>query len=289
MFPGSNALYALLAAGFWGCGDFSGGMGVKRAGGSVGAAFRVILISHSTSFCVLVAIALLRSDPLPHGAPLAWAVVCGVAGALSLTAFYIALSRGAMGAAAAVSGLLAAAIPSCVAMVWDGPPGWRHGAGFLVAGIAIWLIAGGTHKPENESFGTIWLAALAGAGFGVYFMALKFAAPGGLVWPLAAARAASLTTTALMLGVLSATGANAVRMTRAAVTWAASTALFDTTGNFFFMQATRAGRLDVASVLASLYPASTIVLAAGMLKERPTRQQGFGMAVAAVAVVLIAL
>jgi drug/metabolite transporter (DMT)-like permease len=63
--------------------------------------------------------------------------------------------------------------------------------------------------------------------------------------------------------------------------------LLDTSGNLLFIAATRAGRLDVAAVLASLYPASTILLAAWMLRERPTRRQGLGMAVAAAAVVMI--
>ena len=66
------------------------------------------------------------------------------------------------------------------------------------------------------------------------------------------------------------------------------TALFDTSGNLLFVAASRAGRLDVAAVLASFYPASTILLAAWLLKERPTQRQGWGMAVALVAVVLIA-
>jgi drug/metabolite transporter (DMT)-like permease len=56
-----------------------------------------------------------------------------------------------------------------------------------------------------------------------------------------------------------------------------------------FIESTRTGRLDVAAVLASLYPASTILLAALTLHEWPTRRQGIGMAIAAVAVVLIAL
>jgi len=79
------------------------------------------------------------------------------------------------------------------------------------------------------------------------------------------------------------------KLTRAAVRWALTTALLDTSGNLLFIASTRAGRLDVAAVLASLYPASTILLAAWMLGERPTRRQGLGMAVAAAAVVMITL
>jgi drug/metabolite transporter (DMT)-like permease len=79
-----------------------------------------------------------------------------------------------------------------------------------------------------------------------------------------------------------------VRLWRRAVGWALSTAVLDTSGNLLFVAATRAGRLDVAAVLASLYPATTILLAAGMLGERPTRRQGWGMGMAVVAVGLIA-
>jgi drug/metabolite transporter (DMT)-like permease len=80
-----------------------------------------------------------------------------------------------------------------------------------------------------------------------------------------------------------------VRMSRPIVVWAMATALLDTSGNLLYVAATRAGRLDVAAVLASLYPASTILLAAWTLRERPTRRQGWGMAVAAAAVVMITL
>ena len=97
-------------------GDFSGGMGVRRGGGSLTAALRYILMSHSASLTVLVAVASCRGDAFPHGAVLAWGLAAGVAVGVSLAAFYMALSRGAMGAAAAVSGLLAAAIPAAVDM-----------------------------------------------------------------------------------------------------------------------------------------------------------------------------
>jgi uncharacterized membrane protein len=300
-----NALFALAAAVLWGGGDFAGGMGVKSAGGDLRAALRVVLLSHITSFAVLVAIARLRGDAFPHGALLAWGVAAGVVGGLSLTCFYIALSRGAMGASAALSGLLAAAIPATLTLWREGSPGELTLLGFAVAGTAIWLIAG---SPADSSFDpaaaadtgargrqTMALAMLAGVGFGFYFVALKMAGSAGIVWPMATARIGSITTCGVIFAVQrlrqsKAAGSGvAIAMGRRAVGWALATALLDTSGNLLFVAATRAGRLDVAAVLASLYPASTILLAALALGERPTQRQALGMAAAVAAVALIAL
>lgn len=289
-----NALLALAAAFLWGGGDFSGGMGAKNAGGAIGGALRVILVSHATSFTVLVLIAMSRGDAFPHGAPLAWGIGAGVAGGLSLACFYVALSRGAMGASAALSGLLAAAIPAIVSVTVEGTPGMHRILGFLIAGLAIWMIAAGPNaEAVPAKAGTIWLAAAAGVGFGIYFVALRMAGVAGVIWPMATARIGSLSVCSLLLASLSlSTGTKELsrgRLTRTATRWALTTALLDTSGNLFFIAATRAGRLDVAAVLASLYPATTILLAAWMLSERPTRRQGLGMLVAGVAVVMITL
>ena len=296
---GGNALLALAAAILWGGGDFAGGMGVKRAGGSLGAGLRIVLLSHATSFIVLVAVAHLRGDAAPHGALLGWGIAAGVAGGLSLTAFYIALSRGAMGESAAVSGLLAAAIPAALTLWQVGSPGLGPLLGFAMAAIAIWLIATGPtagsadNSATAASRQTMALAILAGLGFGSYFIALKMASPAGVLWPMASARIGSLCVCSLLfIGVLLRSGKNAgarLSLDRTAIAWALGTALLDTSGNLLFVAATRAGRLDVAAVLASLYPASTILLAALALGEWPTRRQALGMAAAALAVVLIAL
>jgi drug/metabolite transporter (DMT)-like permease len=77
------------------------------------------------------------------------------------------------------------------------------------------------------------------------------------------------------------------KLNRAAALWAMGVAVMDTGGNLLFVAATRVGRLDVAAVLASLYPAGTILLAGWFLKERPTKQQFLGMGVALAAVVMI--
>ncbi len=302
-----NALIALAAAASWGGGDFSGGMGVKASGGQVRGAIRFVMLAYGMSLVVLVGMLWAQHAGLPHGAAVGWAMVGGVTGALGLVAFYIALSRGGMGASAAVSGLLAAAIPAVVSSVMEGAPGAMRLAGFVLAGGAIWLIAAGeTPESGGESSGTMMLAIFAGVAFGVYFVALKMTNPLGLVMPMAIARASSLVLCAVVLGVMRAVerwssppqpmsqnrdmGHPEVGIHWAAGwRWALGVALLDTGGNVLFMAATRLGRLDVASVLASLYPAGTILLAAWALHERPTRRQAMGMATALAAVVMITL
>ena len=280
----------MLSAVAWGGGDFSGGMGVKAAGGSTNGALRVVISAHALSLLVLLALLGFTHAGLPTGAPLWWGLAAGVAAGLSLTAFYIALARGAMGASAAVSGLLAAAIPAVVSLFLEGAPTGLRLFGFLLAGVAIWLIAAGPAEAGSGSRkGTMWLAVGGGVGFGVYFVALRFANGLGVLEPMALARVGSLITCFMLLLLLRGSGEarQAGWLSRRGWMWAVGVAVLDTGGNLLFIAATRAGRLDVAAVLASLYPASTILLAAALLHERPSRQQLLGMGVAVGAVVLI--
>jgi drug/metabolite transporter (DMT)-like permease len=282
-----NALLALASAVLWGGADFAGGMGAGAAGGKTGSALRIVLLSHIASFAVLLTIVLLSHDPMPHGAPLGWGLLAGFCGGVSLTCFYVALSRGAMGASAAISGLLAAAIPAFVSISIEGAPTTLRIAGFLLAAVAIWMIAAGPAAPDAAR-STMVLAIVSGIGFGVYFVALRMANPLGLFMPMTLARIGSITTCSLIFLVMAFRGGTSgATMNRKAVLWALGTGVLDTSGNLLFVAATRAGRLDVAAVLASLYPASTIVLAGWLLKERLSRRQGLGMAVAAAAVVMI--
>jgi drug/metabolite transporter (DMT)-like permease len=302
----ANILLALAAAASWGGGDFSGGMGVKAAGGTTAGALRVVLLAHASSLAVLLGILLMQHAALPHGAPLVWALVAGVTAGISLTAFYIALARGAMGGSAALSGLLAAAIPAAVSSVLEGVPAPLRIAGFVLALGAIWLIAAGpspeaTHavdgsEPSESSRTTLLLAVIGGVGFGIYFVALRLANPLGVLEPMAVARSASRVMCALLLVVVTVQSKRvaglaepAMKLTRVAVVWALGVALLDTGGNLLFIAATRSGRLDIAAVLASLYPAGTILLAAWHLQERPTRRQLAGMGIAAAAVVMITI
>ena len=284
--PG-NVLVALSSAASWGGGDFCGGMGAKAAGGSTAGALRLVLLMDAASLAVLLLIVTLGGWTMPHGAPLAWGLASGLAVSISLTAFYIALSRGEMGSSAAVSGLLAAAIPAVVSAVLEGAPTALRLAGFVLVAVAIWLIAAGPGSSSEGSRKTLGLAIIAGMGFGFFFVSLRMANSLGVFEAMALSRCASLVSCSLMLLGMKLRGVPAVRLNREALGWAMAVAVLDTGGNLLFVAATRMGRLDVAAVLASLYPASTILLAAWWLHERPTRRQGWGMVVALAAVVMV--
>lgn len=294
----AGAVLALLAAVSWGGGDFSGGMGVKAAGSSARGALRIILSGHGMSLAALCCLLFWNHSRVPEYAALLqqkaalWGLGAGIIAGLSLAAFYIALARGTMGASAAVSGLLAAAIPAAIGIGLEGRPGPLRLAGFGVAAVAIWMIAApsaGMAEPEPASI--MALAIGGGVGFGLYFAALKFANPLGVMLPMALARVGSLVTCLVLLLTLRwsarMSDGSSGWLPRAGWLWAVGVAVLDTGGNLLYIAATRAGRLDVAAVLASLYPASTILLAAGLLKERPGRRQLVGMAIAVAAVVMV--
>jgi uncharacterized membrane protein len=301
--PG-NALFALAAAASWGGGDFCGGMGVKAAGASTAGALRLVIVAHAMSLGVLLVVLALTGAGVPHGAAVWWALAAGVSAAVSLTSFYMALARGAMGASAAVSGVLAAAIPAVVSMAMEGAPTMLRLGGFVLAIAAIWMIAAGPSPANAGADKTMGLAVIGGLGFGFYFVALKMANGLGVMEPMSLARAATLVVCGVMLVLLARRtravgrkpgcenpdpGHPVVWLTKIAVFWALGVAALDTGGNLLFLAATRLGRLDVAAVLASLYPAGTILLAAWRLQERPTRRQVAGMLVAGAAVVMITL
>ena len=235
-----------------------------------------------------------------------WALLAGVTAGFSITVFYLSLASGAMGAPAALSGLLAAAVPAAASTLLEGRPSLVTVLGFLVAGAAIWLIASapgsGSDSRQPSSSRPQFLAILGGFGFGVYFVLLRLANPLGVLLPITLARTGSTSTCLLLLLVLrspkfrekqpmaepATSGALTwVGLDGTALRWAMATALLDTGGNLLFIASTRMGRLDIASVLASLYPASTILLAAFYLHERPARQQLVGMGLALAAVVLV--
>lgn len=302
----TTSILGLTAAGIWGAADFTGGIGARYL-----RVYWLLAISHASSLVALLLLANLLHQPRPDARILVYGLVSGLAGGAALLVFYYTLSLGSMGTTAAVTGLLTAALPVTFSLLTIGAPSNRQLAGFALAAGAIWLISSpsGSSKNAVEAQGKkLVLAVISGIGFGIFLIALRQANSGGLMWPLAASRVGSLTL-AIMGGLVFSRGRFTVeaapqsplpssqasgskekiisRQAMIGIALALIAALFDTGGNIFFVAATRIGRLDVAAVLSSLYPASTILLAIWLLKERTSRRQALGMTAALVAVVLI--
>lgn len=295
----------LSAAIIWGAADFSGGIGARYL-----RVYWLLAISHGSSLIALVLLADLLHQPIPSARILAYGLIAGLAGGTALLVFYYALSLGSMGTTAAVTGLLTAALPVLFSLTTIGTPSHRQLVGFVLAAGAIWLISSPSSSNQQIVEGQrkkLVLALISGIGFGIFLIALREANSGGLLWPLAASRVGSLSL-AFTGGVIASRGRFTVDPQPQAIPSSPFTAsmqkairsrwmigiglalvasAFDTSGNFLFVAATRIGRLDVAAVLSSLYPASTILLAAWLLKERTNRRQALGMTAALVAVALI--
>jgi drug/metabolite transporter (DMT)-like permease len=277
---GASAGLGLVSAASWGGSDFVGGMGARRA-----PALLVVASGHIVSFLILLAYCLGIRLALPGSHYLLFALVGGFEGSLALALFYRALAMGAMGLTAALTGLLTALVPVVFSMFVDGLPSLPTAFGLAAGLTAIWLI---THSPSKEGPASppaaLLLGALAGTGFGAQLILFKMASGGGLLWTMTSARAAGSVAMILVILVKPPNGP-----WRGFWQTGILAGLLDTVGNLFYIRATQIGRLDVAAVVCSLYPAGTILLAALVLHERPTRRQMAGMAVALGAVVLLSL
>jgi drug/metabolite transporter (DMT)-like permease len=279
MFHGlSTVAFALAASLTWGAGDFSGGLATRRA-----QVLSVVVGAYAVGLIMLIALALVWSEPFPTTLDLMWGSVAGLAGAVGLVAFYQALAVGRMGIVAPIAAMLSAALPVLFGAFFEGLPGLLQLIGFVLALIAVGLISGlGVVKGRPKGSG---LALLAGLGFGSFFILISRVSNGGVFWPLATARLSSL------LFLLAVVLIRRQKVLPEKSVWPVVflAGALDVAGNVFFVLATHAGRLDVAAILSSLYPAVTVLLATIILKERVTRLQAIGIFVALVAIPLISL
>ncbi len=258
---GAAAGLGLLSAVTWGGSDFIGGFGARRS-----PALLVVASGHIFSVLVLLAICRAIHLPFPGLHYLFYAALGGFEGSVALAIFYRALAMGAMGLTAALTGLLTALIPVLFSLIRDGLPTPFTAAGLAMGLLAIWLI---TRTPAAKDVKTppiaLLLGALAGIGFGTQLTLFKFANPGGVLWTLTSARAAGSVSMILILVVMPPKG----KWSGFWLTGIVAGTL-DTIGVLFFIRATQIGRLDVAALVCSLYPAGTILLAALVLRERPS-------------------
>jgi drug/metabolite transporter (DMT)-like permease len=218
--------------------------------------------------------------PLPK---LALAAGAGVGGALGLAALYRGMAVGAMGIVAPISGL-SPVVPLVVGLASGERPSELQLTGIAVALTGVLLVSREPSATGSRRAAGAGLALVAAAGFGLYFVLLDGAADASVPWSVTTARA-----TAAALALLAALGAGAALRPPARLLPAlASVGLADVAANAFFGLATTRGLLSVVSVLASLYPVVTVVLARVLIGERlgALQRVGGGAALAGAALIV---
>lgn len=274
-----SIICGLTSALSWGAGDFAGGLASRR-----GSALTVVFFSQLIGGTLLLILALLFSRSMPPAAHLLSGGLAGVFGVLGLIFLYKGLARGRMGLVAPLSAVVTALIPLSFSILVEGFPGMLRIIGFAIAMAAVWLLAspGGHLKIERRE---LQLSLFAGLGFGLFFILMDHATSQAILWPLVAARGAAI---GALLALLVAR-----RQLRqpppSQLTVIALAGILDTSGNAAFAMAAHVGRLDIAAILASLYPASTVMLAWLVFREQLGRQQWIGVAAAGGALILIAI
>lgn len=278
-----SILFGLASALSWGAGDFTGGMAARKVG-----AFRSVFYAEVIGIVFLFIVVGVTGESMLGSRSAVFALVAGALGTIGLMLLYHAMAIGVMSIAAPVSALLAATLPVIVGMFTQGLPDFLTILGFGFALFAVWMISQGEGGVKDilSHLSDLKLPLIAGIGFGLYFVLMHEATKaGGAFWPMILSRSGGIVLiTAYLLITRS-----SIKIDTSALPIITVNGLLDIGGNFFFILASQSGRLDVASVLSSLFPGATVVLAWVFLKERLNRNQWIGIAAALTAIVLMTI
>jgi len=277
-----SILFGLGAAFAWGAADFTGGLASRRTG-----AFRAAFYGETFGLVFVFVAAFMINQPLPHWSVLFLALLAGGIGTTGLLALFQSVIHGKMSIAMPVSALLASALPVLVGSLTEGFPGAITFLGFMLALSAIWLISQEDGK-ENRilaRLSDLRLPLSAGLGFGSFFILMDIAVRNATLWPMLASRAGGT----LIVGIYMLFRGDSWRLTRDVWPVLVLNGFLDVSGTAFYVLASQAGRLDIAAVISSLFPGTTVILAALILKERVSRSQMIGILLALTAIIFLTL
>jgi drug/metabolite transporter (DMT)-like permease len=275
-----SIIFGLISALTYGAADFTGGLIAKRT-----SSLGIVILGHIGSLLLLVPFALLFGEALPPGRDLFFAILAGVAGGTGLMLLYRALAEGQMSLASPVSALVAASIPVLVGLWTQGLPGTTMLIGFALALAAIWLIAQNGKISLVNILAQVRLPFISGIFFGLFFVGMAQGSAHAVIWPVVATRIGSIPSL-LLYAFLTRQRWLPVRKHWGSI---GLISLLDTAGNLLYILASQVGRLDLAALVSSLYPGSTVALARIILKEKITPSQVVGILCALVALLFISL
>ncbi|MCW2831626.1 MAG: EamA family transporter [Aeromicrobium sp.] len=268
---------SLLSALAYGISDFLGGIFAKRA-----SPWQVAVVGQTSSGVISLAAALVVGGSAT-GHDLAYGALAGLGGGFGVAFLYRGLSTARMGVVAPLSAIGTALLPVVVGLTTGDRPSVLVLVGVACAFPAIALISRVVDDSPAHR-GGVADGILAGLGFGLLFVFLGQVGDDAGLMPLALSQATSVASVAVTAIVL-----RQAWWPRERAAWrAVLMGPLGATAQGAFLYATHHGLLSVVSVISSLYPASTVLLAAVVLREKIHGWQGLGLVLAALAVALVA-
>ena len=279
MFPLALGLLSGLT---WGAADFVGGLMTRRF-----PVVKVMVVGQFAGLVLMTLLVVVTGEPVPSGTALLAGVGAGLAGTIGLAALYQGLSIGPMGIVAPTASL-SGVIPVLAGLVQGERPSAVQFAGIALAGAGILLAARpapdpGAPGPTRIGRGVVF-GLVAAVFLGLLLVGLDRAGEESAVWASFMVRAVSVPLFFLVFLLTTdrriPTGRDAAVM--------AGVGLADNAANVLFAIASARGLLSLVTVLGSLYPVSTVLLARTVLHERMARHQVIGVALAFTGVAAIA-
>lgn len=218
-----------------------------------------------------------------------WGTLCGVSQGLGVWWFYAALGAGPISVVSPLTAVLAAGVPLAVGLALGERPGAMAGIGSVLALAAVVLVSREATdqdvRPHRFTRQVAWLTVGAGIAFGLNFVFIDRAPAAAGLWPVFFV----MLSASVMLAVAAVLSGNFALPRGYPLKLALGAAVVDVAANVAMLLALQAAMLSTTSVLMSLYPAVTVLLAIAVLRERVTAKQALGMVLAVVAIAMISV
>jgi uncharacterized membrane protein len=290
-----TVIVGLAAALVYGAADFFGGLAARRINPML-----VTGIAAIVGLVLLIAVGLPVFGGVWSADAMLYGALSGVAGAVAIALLYASLAIGPMSILSPLTAVVSAIVP----LVWGLARGERLGTlGYVALGLALVAVilvgfvpSGGgelVRGAVRPSLRGVLMGAGAGAGIGVFLILLDASPDDSGVVPLILNRVVNagimFAVVAVVVLLARRRGTRFAPLTRAALWLTIGCGLLDVTANALLLVGVRIGDLSVMAVLAALYPAGTIILAAAVLRERIAVLQYVGLVLAIAAAAMLAV
>lgn len=273
-------LFAALSALAYGCADFTGGLASRKS--SVSA---VVAWSQAVGILVALIAVPLFGATAPTLKAWLWGAAAGLSGAAGLVFLYQGLATGLAAIVSPTAALTGAALPVFFGVLLGERPETITWIGVAIALPAILLLSMERGDGKGAVLSSLRTGLIAGFGFGGFFILLSRTGDDSGLWPLVAARSASVP----LLLAFTIIRRKPLVLEKGSRRATLGAGILDMVANVLYLLASRSGMLITAAVITALYPAPTVVLQRMVFKEKLGTMRIAGLVLSLAGIALIGL